>query len=278
MAKSLDVYRDWLGIEETARPLDYYQLLRLKQFDDDVERIRRHYRKMTAHSRKYASGDFAVESQRLLNELARAMLCLTDAARKAEYDAAQGRRQAGPGERQSMEQILLRSGIVDQAQLDEARDYAAATGFPLRDALLQRKLAKPEDVVQAYAESLGLPYLDLGDVSIDTELVSKISAVAARQHSLVPVMVDNEQLLVASPNPLVLDVEEDLKMRIGMPLRMVLCTPTDVNRLIGEYYPREAAEKELRDRSAAPDKDENVKPTGLAKVWAGIVQWVKDNS
>ena len=125
---------------------------------------------------------------------------------------------------------------------------------------------------------MGLPYLDLGDVSIDTELVSKISAVVARQHSLVPVMVDNEQLLVASPNPLVLDVEEDLKMRVGMPLRMVLCTPTDVNRLIGEYYPREAAEKELRDRSAVPDEDENVKPTGLAKVWAGIAQWVKDNS
>ena len=34
MAKELDVYRDWLSITETARPLNHYQLLRLKSFED----------------------------------------------------------------------------------------------------------------------------------------------------------------------------------------------------------------------------------------------------
>jgi hypothetical protein len=74
MAKQLDVYRDWLGIQETARPLDNYQLLRLKRFTDDTQKIREHYRKMNSHVRKFATGDYAAESQELLNELARAML------------------------------------------------------------------------------------------------------------------------------------------------------------------------------------------------------------
>ena len=34
MTKELNVYRDWLGIKETARPLNHYQLLRLKPFED----------------------------------------------------------------------------------------------------------------------------------------------------------------------------------------------------------------------------------------------------
>mgnify|MGYP000941705037 CR=1 FL=1 len=34
MTKELDVYRDWLDIAETARPLDNYQILRLKRFED----------------------------------------------------------------------------------------------------------------------------------------------------------------------------------------------------------------------------------------------------
>ena len=57
---SLDVYREWLGIKETERPLNYYQLLRLKLFEDDQDRVRRHYRKMHNHARKFATGDFSL--------------------------------------------------------------------------------------------------------------------------------------------------------------------------------------------------------------------------
>ena len=55
---TLDVYRDWLGIKEAERPLNHYQLLRLKKFEDDPEKIRGHYRKLNAHVRKYAAGQY----------------------------------------------------------------------------------------------------------------------------------------------------------------------------------------------------------------------------
>ena len=82
MPKELDVYRDWLGVTDAERPLNYYQLLRLKKFEDDIEKIRSNYRKLNAQVRKYASGQYGNQSQQLLNELAKAMLCLTDAKRK----------------------------------------------------------------------------------------------------------------------------------------------------------------------------------------------------
>lgn len=90
MAKQLNVYRDWLGITEAARPLNYYQLLRLNKFEDNMGLVRERYRKMNGHVRKFAAGDYAGPSQELLNELAKAMLCLTDARRKREYDASLG--------------------------------------------------------------------------------------------------------------------------------------------------------------------------------------------
>src|SRR5690606_9492350 len=77
----IDVYKDWLGIPEGPRPPDHYQLLRLVRFEDDAEKIRAHYKKLNAHVRKYATGTYSVESQDLLNELAKAMLCLTDEER-----------------------------------------------------------------------------------------------------------------------------------------------------------------------------------------------------
>ena len=42
MAKpqNIDVYKSWLGITDANRPLNYYQLLRLKKFEDDAALVR----------------------------------------------------------------------------------------------------------------------------------------------------------------------------------------------------------------------------------------------
>lgn len=241
MPEQLDVYRDWLGISEAARPLNYYQLLRLEPFADDVARIRAHYKKMNAHVRKFATGDYAAESQELLNELARAMLCLTDVQRKREYDASLGRKDKAKGRRRSLEEILLAQKTISREQLDKARHYAEAVGLEVRDALVQQKMATAEAVMLAYAESVGLPYIELGDVAVEEELTARVPATLARHHSCVPVMTDEGELLMASPNPLIPDVEEELRLRFNMPVRTVLCTAAGINAMVAKYYPREAA-------------------------------------
>ena len=236
----MDVYRDWLRIEETARPLNHYQLLRLAQFEDDASKIRSHYRKMNEYVRKYAAGDFAAQSQKLLNELAQAMLCLTDAQRKREYDATLGRSDEGELRRRTLEEILLANKVIDQAQLDKARNYAKAVGLEIRDAIMQQKLTTPDVVMLAYAEAIGLPYVELADIGVAEALAPLIPPTTARQHSCVPVMADENQVLMASPNPLVPDVEEDLRLRLGKTIRTVLCTPASINEAVAKYYPPDA--------------------------------------
>ena len=243
MADDLDVYRDWLGIESPERPLDHYQLLRLKPFEDDTQKIRAHYRKLNAQVRKYASGQYGAQSQALLNELAKAMLCLTDTRRKAEYDASLGRKE-GAQLGQSLEEILIRRKVVDTAQLDKARNYAAAVGVEVREALVQQKLATADVVMQAYAESVGVPFIDLEDIGIDVSLVPRIPARIARHHSCAPVMIDDEQLFVASPNLIQPDVEEELRLRLGMQVRTVLCTPQQIHAVIEAHFPRDAVDAE----------------------------------
>ena len=78
-ASTLDVYRDWLGIEETARPLNHYQLLRLRPFEDDTSKYPQRYRKMTGHVRTFVPPEHAEQAQKLIQEVVGAMLCLSDA-------------------------------------------------------------------------------------------------------------------------------------------------------------------------------------------------------
>jgi len=274
MAKSgskLDVYRDWLGIADPTRPPDYYTLLKLKRFEDDPEKIRASYRELNAYVRKFATGQFGPQSQELLNELARAMLCLTDAERKGEYDAALGRpAQVGP-RRRTLEQGLLANKAITLEQLAKIRNFANAVNLPIRDALLQQRIAPAEIVMQAYAESIGLPYIDLMDIPIDEELIPQVPAPTARQHQFVPLMVDDGTLLIASANPVNPDVEDDLRLRVGFPARTVLCTPAAINALLAKYYSREAASARgaTTSKKAKPVKPAAAKAARVVEPAAG---------
>ncbi len=243
MAKAnIDVYKDWLGIKDANRPLSFYQLLRLKPFEDNVELIRKHYRELNAHVRKFASGDYITESQALLNELAKAMLCLTDNARKLEYDITLGRKVETTKARRGLEEILVSGGIVPADRMKQVKNYSNAIGIDLHEAVLQQKLAAQEVVMLAYAESIGLPFVSLSDIGVDEEYAPQIDPNMARQHSFVPLMVDQGQLLLTSPKPVNPDVEEQLRMLLGMPIRCTICTPADINEAIAKYYPRDAVQ------------------------------------
>ncbi|MBR4833966.1 MAG: hypothetical protein IKU86_06515 [Thermoguttaceae bacterium] len=250
---AIDVYKEWLKIEATNRPLNYYQLLKFNRFEDDPAVIRQRYRELNAYVRKFATGDFIEESQALLNELAKAMLCLTDAERKAEYDFSLGRKQAAAetssSGRRTFEGIVVEEKLATPEQLKKAKNLSDAIGLPLHQALLQQKTVEPERIMMAYAESEGLPFVNLDDVPVDEYYAPQIEPATARQHSFVPVMADMGKLILASPEPLSLDVEDELRMLFDMPTRCAICAPQQVNAAIEKYYPRGAV-RQVVERAA----------------------------
>ena len=244
---AIDVYKDWLGIEEVQRPLNYYQLLKLKPFEDNTLLIRKQYRQLNAHVKKYATGDYIDQSQALLNELAQAMLCLTDAERKADYDVSLGRTSESSRKQKTFEDILVTGKICTLEQIKKAKSYADAVGLDVYQAALQHKLSAPETIMLAYAESIGLPFISLEDIGVDEEFVPQIPPLMARQHSFVPVMVTDGKLLLASPTPINPDIEQELRMLFDMPIRSVICVPNQVNEAIAKYYPKDAKQFVARD-------------------------------
>ncbi len=78
-------------------------------------------------------------------------------------------------------------------------------------------------------------------------------------------MVDGGTLLMASPNPLDPDVEEELRLRFGMPVRTVLCTPAGINEAVAKYYPKEAAAAQMAAGAGAG----SMQPASVATPAAG---------
>ncbi|MEX2175728.1 MAG: hypothetical protein WD872_15290 [Pirellulaceae bacterium] len=83
---SFDPYQQWLGIPPHEQPADHYRLLGLARFEDDVARIAAAADERMALIRSYQVGPRSRFTQKLLNELATAKVCLLSLAAKKEYD------------------------------------------------------------------------------------------------------------------------------------------------------------------------------------------------
>lgn len=96
MDDAFDPYHKWLGIPPAEQPPDHYRLLGLSTFEDDPTVIESSADRQMTHVRTFQTGPHAGCSQRLLNEIAAARLCLLKPRRKAEYDQALRDRLVGP--------------------------------------------------------------------------------------------------------------------------------------------------------------------------------------
>ena len=90
-----DPYHKWLGIASEDQPPNHYRLLGVALFESDPEVIDAAANRQMAYLQQRATGQYAALSQKLLNEIAAARLCLLDPQKKAEYDAGLRQDQAG---------------------------------------------------------------------------------------------------------------------------------------------------------------------------------------
>ncbi len=84
-----DPYHKWLGIAPKDQPPNHYRLLAVDLFESDLEVIDAGANRQMAYLQQRATGEHGSLSQKLLNEIAAARLCLLNPRQKAEYDAAQ---------------------------------------------------------------------------------------------------------------------------------------------------------------------------------------------
>lgn len=85
-APPFDPYHKWLGIAPKDQPPNYYRLLGIDDFESDPDVISNAAEQRMAHVRSYQLGKHIDLSQKILNEIAAARVCLLDPAKKFAYD------------------------------------------------------------------------------------------------------------------------------------------------------------------------------------------------
>ena len=86
MADDFDAYYQWLGIRPKDQPPNHYRLLGLDLFESDPNVIENAADRQMAHLRTFQTGPHGELSQKLLNEISTARVCLLKPDAKADYN------------------------------------------------------------------------------------------------------------------------------------------------------------------------------------------------
>lgn len=274
---AIDVYKEWLGIPEDQRPPNHYQLLRLVQFEDDVDKIRKYYKKLNGHVRKYASGQYSIESQALLNELAKAMLCLTDEELKQDYDRSLGRVIDDRDEtgRRPLTSYLQDEKAINADQAREAKAHADRTGLSVRDAIVQLKMVDHETAARAYANELGRSYVDLADLVPDNDAMDRVPKTVVRRHNCLPLFIDETAVVVACADEPDSELEDEIRLRFGKPIRPVITSGKSINQAIAANY-APGMRKEIAEPAKGTKKSSASQKTVKAKTQTEAVEYTEE--
>ena len=146
MAEAFDPYYKWLGIPPEDQPPNHYRLLGIKLFEADADVIANAADQRMVYIRTLQTSEHPDLSQKILNEISAARVCLLDPDKKVQYNQE-------VRERLQLKPEVPRSILPEQVSQEEQR---ARQSVP--HDLLEHGLApQPRQPTLAFPRDRGRP-------------------------------------------------------------------------------------------------------------------------
>jgi type IV pilus assembly protein PilB len=156
----------------------------------------------------------------------------------------------------SIVDLLLKKGVLEQDQVSRAMEESKKTGMPLEKALERLGFISEIEIARLRADSLGIPFIDLTDYLIDSEVINLVPEQTAKKCRAVPLFKIADTLTVAMVDPLDISAIDEIRKKSGAgAIESVLVTEDMIQKVIDQYYGAIGNAEELI-REVARDKSE----------------------
>ena len=132
-------------------------------------------------------------------------------------------------------EILLQHGLLDQRQLDQARQTG---GGSVLDSAIELGFVSEEVALRAVGEAVGLEYIDLAGMDDDQELRQVLKDFPQKliyRQSLFPIRRTNGSLVVATSDPFDLYPLDEVSAATGLFVTPVLAGRKEIAKLVKKY-------------------------------------------
>ncbi len=168
---------------------------------------------------------------------------------------------------------MLDSQLVTAEQLGEAK--AAENGKSVFQVLDELGYVTEEDIAKTVADTLRLDLIDFGKADVDPNAANAIDESVAQRYKLIPISIDDEEMVVAMSDPANIIALDDLRIITGRQIKPVVATESDVLTAIKKYCRGEADVAEMMDSvtddmevevSSEEDEDESQDTAPIVKL------------
>jgi type IV pilus assembly protein PilB len=137
-------------------------------------------------------------------------------------------------------QILVDLGFMTDDQLEALlEEQEQRPGELLGKIGVEMGLFTDEQLAQALAEQMNMQVVALAETDLDKEVIATITETMAQLYRVVPVMLEENRLTLATCDPQNLSIQDELRNFLGYDIRLVVATERDILRALQRYYSSE---------------------------------------
>ncbi len=133
-------------------------------------------------------------------------------------------------------EILLKSNIITQEQLDKALQEQKATGGRLGEHLIKLGYCTEDDILDCLSQQYGVPSINLRNFEIDESIIRLIPADVVRKYQFIPVSKTGATLTVAMNDPTNVFAMDDITFITGYRVEPVVASEGALREAIDRYY------------------------------------------
>ena len=155
--------------------------------------------------------------------------------------------------------LLLAEGLADPNLVANIKAQAEAAGKPVLKELLDGKLISDDMVARATAAIIGVPYVELKNITIDQDILSKIPGDAS-SHALAVALGEKDGMLnVAMVDVTNVQVTDYLSNLINQPIRAWMSSERGIREVLEQYHGDFSSVKEAVDETTEEIAEETAR-------------------
>jgi type IV pilus assembly protein PilB len=146
------------------------------------------------------------------------------------------RTQAQPQMPDKLGELLVRTGRINPAQLNEALALQKEQGGRVGTNLVKLGYLTEKQLVESLSQHFNVPSVDLNGVEIEEAVLKIIPADLARKYTILPVTKTGATITVAMIDPTNVFAMDDVKFMTGYRVEPVVASETGIRLAIDRYY------------------------------------------
>ncbi|OFX15807.1 MAG: hypothetical protein A2Z18_10745 [Armatimonadetes bacterium RBG_16_58_9] len=135
-----------------------------------------------------------------------------------------------------MGDMLVTAGVLTEKQLQWALEKQKTSFKRLGEVLVDESLVSEDDIAEARALQMEIPYVQIDDFPISGEVTAMVPESLARTYALVPVSAHGDKLAVAMSNPMDVEAIDAVQRSCKKRVEPLLASESRIHATIDAIY------------------------------------------